>query len=60
MGGMVKALTTEEAVKKRWAGRGLTKDQLYNKITLAKEGEARQRKDILQGIKDNLEYHRQE
>ena len=60
MGGMVKALTTEEAVRKRWAGRGLTKDQLDYKITKAKEGEARQRKDILQGIQDNLEYHRQE
>ena len=60
MGGMVKKLTTEEAVRKRWAGRGLTEDQLDYKITKAKEGEARQRKDILQGIKDNLEYHRQE
>ena len=57
MGGMVKALTTEEAVKKRWAGRGLTKDQLDNKITLAKEGEARQRKRTLDWAKNNSEYH---
>ena len=57
---MVKKLTTEEAVRKRWAGRGLSKAQLDYKITKAKEGAARQRKDILQGIKDNLEYHRQE
>ena len=54
---MVKKLTTEEAVRKRWAGRGLTKDQLDYKITKAKEGEAVQRKRILLWAKNNSEYH---